>query len=108
MSEAVIQALQKKCELYKTLNAGLREAFSLLNAINEKVLKINFAYCEQNDVLAKEVKKLEEEREQLIEAGRALTRVAEWRYTNLPELLAWDTLVDDIRKRSGKCTNIHH
>ncbi len=45
---------------------------------------------------------LEKTIEQLIEAGRALTSVAEWRYTILPELLAWDTLVDNIYKEREK------
>ena len=45
---------------------------------------------------------LERTIEQLIEAGRALTAVAEWRYTILPELLAWDTLVDNVYKEREK------
>lgn len=32
--------------------------------------------------------------DQLIKAGRALVNVSEWRYATLPELLAWNTLID--------------
>lgn len=48
--------------------------------------------------LSDHIAKLETLVNELIKAGQALTRVAEWRYTNLPELLAWDTLVENIYK----------
>jgi hypothetical protein len=48
--------------------------------------------------LESRIAKLETLVNELIKAGQALTRVAEWRYTNLPELLAWDTLVENIYK----------
>lgn len=48
------------------------------------------------------IAELEASIDQLIKAGRAVTSVAEWRYTNLTELLAWDTLVDNIYKEREK------
>ena len=53
---------------------------------------------QSTEVLLARIAELEKLIDQLIEAGRAVTSVAEWRYANLPELLAWDTLVDKIYK----------
>ena len=54
------------------------------------------------DELQKRIAELEALVDQLIEAGQAVTSVAEWRYANLTELLAWDTLVDKIYKEREK------
>ena len=48
------------------------------------------------------IAELEATIERLIAAGESLTRVAEWRYANLTELLAWDTLVEKIHKEREK------
>ena len=55
--------------------------------------------CRQRDA---SIAELEATIDQLIAAGESLTRVAEWRYANLTELLAWDTLVEKIHKEREK------
>jgi len=54
------------------------------------------------DALNARIAELEALIDQLIAAGESLTRVAEWRYANLTELLAWDTLVEKIHKEREK------
>jgi len=54
------------------------------------------------DALNARIAELEALIDQLIAAGESLTRVAEWRYANLTELLEWDTLVEKIHKEREK------
>lgn len=51
------------------------------------------------DSLIARAEKAEAMVERLIEAGHAMSNVAEWRYTNLTELMAWDNLVAEWKER---------
>ena len=51
------------------------------------------------DTLRARAERAEAMVERLIEAGHAMSNVAEWRYTNLTELMAWDNLVAEWKER---------
>ena len=78
------------------------ELDKLIEKKNGEIANLKLRIALQNESLKSRIVELEATVEELIRAGRALTSVAEWRYTILPELLAWDTLVDNIYKEREK------
>lgn len=94
-----ISELEKSNELHRNINRDVATALGLKSGdswhnLPERVIDLR----KRNDELEALI-------DQLIEAGRAVTSVAEWRYANLTELLAWDTLVDKIYKEREKWIN---
>lgn len=83
-------------------NAGLKERVAMLDVTAVYKSLGEMGYIEQVDRLTARIAELEASIDQLIKVGRAVTSVAEWRYANLTELLAWDTLVDNIYKEREK------
>ena len=93
--------LERICELaiekdnYRKWSENLESRLNNYENLNDDLV-------DENEKLETRIAELEKLIDQLVEAGRALTSVAEWRYANLTELLAWDTLVENIYKERGK------
>jgi len=69
---------------------------------HDGIEKSNHDVADALNAAESRITELEATIEQLIAAGESLTRVAEWRYANLTELFAWDTLVENIYKKQEK------
>ena len=89
----------------------VKKALNILERIENEDLRVENikqenVYDSKPDFEKIEVKdKQEKTINELIEAGQALVRVAQWSYTILPELLAWDTLVEKIYKERNEQAN---
>jgi len=100
------------------LNKRIAELEGVIKADNERLIRAGltvglYSGCDTAETMAEvilasrdRIAELETERdearamvERLIEAGHAMSNVAEWRYTNLTELMAWDNLVVEWQER---------
>ena len=99
VKELAQEITKELSELYLRIEGDdYRQLYVERNVNLEAISELEKQLAEAKD----RIEKLEATIDQLIAAGESLTRVAEWRYANLTELLAWDTLVEKIHKEREK------
>jgi len=95
VKELAQEITRELSELYLRIEGDdYRQLYVERNVNLEAISELEKQLAEAKD----RIEKLEATIDQLIAAGESLTRVAEWRYANLTELLEWDMLVEKIHK----------